>query len=114
MPAALDQPPPSPQLAAAGGLPPGGPTPSFGGLAGENPMGAPAPDMNGLLQLAMQVDDSLLLFAQAAPQASVEISQARDLMKAALAKVVTSPGMPGAMTGTAPGNQFPGASPSMR
>ena len=69
------------------------------------------------MDLGIQIDDSLLLLAQAAPQAAQEITQARDLVKAALAKVVMA-GANGAgpppASGTSPGNQFPGSTPGAR
>jgi len=107
MAAMLDSPPPSPQLQAAS------PSPSFGGLTPDAAMG-PQPDMGGLLDLGMQIDDSLLLLAQAAPVSAQEISQARDLVKSAIAKVVMSTSGAGGGTGTLTGNQFPGAPPGMK
>lgn len=115
--ALLDTPPPSPQLAQAQ-------QPSFAGLTGGGaggPGGAPGgpgglgadammPDVGALISLGQQLDESLLLLAQAAPAGAPEISQARELIKSALAKTLAETGgpSPGASP-VEPGTQFPGS-----
>lgn len=98
--ALLDSTPPSPQVAEASS------PASFGALAPENPMG-PLPDMGGIMDLGRTVDESLLLLAQAIPAGAQEISQARDLVKNAIAQALVTSGAPGPPA--EPGNQFPGA-----
>ena len=107
----LDQPPPSPQLQQAQ-------APSMAGLvggAGGGPGGpggeVPGIDVGGIVQVGQQVDESILLLAQAIPSSAPELSQARELIKQALAKALAA--APPAAGGPAPnetGTQFPGSS----
>ena len=107
--ALLDSTPPSPQLQTAQ-------SPSLSGLVGgggpEGP-GGPTPgiDIGGIIQVGQQVDESLLLLAQAVPSSAPELSQARELVKQALAKALAE--APPAAGGPSPvetGAQFPGSS----
>ena len=109
--ALLDNTPPSPQLQTAqspslsGLVGPGGPGgPDAGGLT-------PGIDIGGIVQVGQQVDESLLLLAQAIPSSAQELSQARELVKQALAKALAE--APPAAGGPSPvetGAQFPGSS----
>lgn len=104
----LDSPPPSPQLNAAqqpslGGL--------VGGAGGPGAGEVPGIDVGGIVQVGQQVDESILLLAQAIPSSAPELSQARELIKQALAKALAA--APPAAGGPAPtetGTQFPGSS----
>lgn len=114
--AVLDSTPPSPQLGAAQ-------SPSLSGLVGGQ--GAPPPggpgagmtpgiDMGGVIQVGQQVDESILLLAQAIPSSAPELSQARELIKQALAKALAeAPPTAGGPAPTETGSQFPGSSAGM-
>lgn len=107
--AVLDSTPPSPQLGAAQ-------SPSLSGLVGDQgaPPGAgmtPGIDMGGIIQVGQQIDESLLLLAQAAPSSAPELTQARELVKQALAKALAeAPPTAGGPAPTETGTQFPGSS----
>lgn len=111
--ALLDSTPPSPQLQSAQG---GGPSLSGlvgpegeGGAPGEG--GLPGVDIGGIIQVGQQVDESILLLAEAIPFASAELSQARELVKQALAKALAAaPPAAGGPSPTETGSQFPGSS----
>src|SRR5260221_12183911 len=87
---ALDQPPPSPLNPPPGG----GAAGSFGG-AGVPPM-SPGPSqadpMKQVAQMGMEIDRALLAFSEMAPGDVPEIGQARKLVQAALAKILSSSG----------------------
>lgn len=104
--AILDRPPPSPQLEQAGGAP------SMQGLVGDANTTLPGPDMGGLIQLGQTIDESLLLLAQALPQASEQLSQARELVMGALATASQETAMAPPARDTeqlaTTGRQFPG------
>lgn len=109
--ALLDSTPPSPQLQGAQG----GGGPSLSGLVG--PEGAPGEgglpgvDIGGIIQVGQQVDESILLLAEAIPFAAAELSQARVLVKQALAKALAeAPPAAGGPAPTETGAQFPGSS----
>lgn len=106
--ALLDSTPPSPEIANR--------QPSMQGLlGGDSAPGAtdvPGPDMGGILQLGQQLDESILLLAQALPAGAPELSQARELIKQALAKALAMAPQMGTPSSspTEPGAQFPGSS----
>ncbi len=102
----LDSTPPSPQLGAAQ-------SPSLSGLTGGGGPEGPTPgiDIGGIVQVGQQVDESLLLLAQAIPSSAPELSQARELVKQALAKALAeAPPAAGGPSPTESGTQFPGSS----
>ena len=105
--ALLDSTPPSPQLQTAQ-------APSLSGLVGPGGPGGgelPGVDIGGIIQVGQQVDESILLLAQAIPSSAPELSQARELVKQALAKALAA--APPAAGGPSPvetGAQFPGSS----
>ncbi len=112
--ALLDSTPPSPQLQTAQGGGPGGP--SLSGLVGPGQGGPeegglPGVDIGGISQVGQQVVESILLLAEAIPVAAAELSQARELVKQALAKALaTAPPAAGGPAPTETGAQFPGSS----
>jgi len=108
-PAMLDGPPPNP-VNSPGPQGPGG----FGGLAGASPVGSPQGDQTALksvVAMGADIDRAVTGLAQATG-GSDELMQAKQLIQAHLAKWLAAG--PGALTAspTAPGQQFPGASPS--
>ena len=82
------------------------------GLVGDPNTNTPGPDMGGLIQLGQTVDESLLLLAQALPQASEQLSQAREIIMGVLAQASqeTAMGPPVRDTeeNSGAGTQFPG------
>jgi hypothetical protein len=107
----LDGPPPNPVNGPAGQPPAGG---GFGGLGGANPVGSPQGDQNALkavVSMGADIDRAVSGLAQATG-GSDELMQAKQLIQAHLAKWLAAG--PGALSAspTAPGPQFPGASPS--
>lgn len=105
----LDGPPPNP----VNGPPPGSPG-GFGGLGGQQPTGSPQQDQQALkavVSMGADIDRAISGMAQATG-GSDELMQAKQLIQAHLAKWLAAG--PGALTSnpTAPGPQFPGASPS--
>ena len=104
--AILDRPPPSPQLEQAGGAP------SMQGLVGDAQTTMPGPDMGGLIQLGQTIDESLLLLAQALPQGSEALGQARELVMGVLAQASQETAMAPPARDTeelqTTGRQFPG------
>lgn len=102
----LDGPPPSPAN------PPG--APGYGGVQGIPPAGGPGGPPGGpdtaakqLVQMGIEVDRAILALSQAAPGEIQEFAQARQLMQAGIAKLISGSGELGAPPG-ATGSQFPG------
>jgi len=111
-PAALDAPPPSPANPPAPGA--SGPQ-GFSGLSagGGSPAGSMEGDQTALkavVSMGADIDRAITALAQATG-GSDEVMQAKSLIQAHLAKFLAAG--PGALTAspTAPGQQFPGASP---
>lgn len=110
-PAGLDAPPPSPANPPS----PSG-SPGFGGLASAgspSPAGGMEGDQTALkavVSMGADIDRAITALAQATG-GSDEVMQAKSLIQAHLAKFLAAG--PGALTAspTAPGQQFPGASP---
>lgn len=108
-PQALNQPPPSPANPAS----PGGPQ-GFGGLGAGSPVGSPEGDQGALkavVAMGADLDRGISALAQAIG-GSDQIMQAKQLLQSALAQFLAAG--PGALSAspTAPGAQFPGASPA--
>lgn len=107
--AQLDGPPPNPMNSPS-------PTPGgggFGGLGG-SPVGSQQGDQGALravVSMGADIDRAITSLAQATG-GSDEIMQAKQLIQAHLSRFLAAG--PGALTAapTAPGSQFPGASPS--
>ena len=105
---ALDGPPPSPANPAPAG---------FGGLGpeagqGTPPQQGPQDKAKVIVQMGAELDRALMAFSQIGPEGSNEFGQARNLLKAGLAKVISAnaggqgQGAP-ATSPTAAGAQFP-------
>lgn len=105
----LDGPPPSPAN------PPG--SPGYGGVQGiPGPPGAPPGSPEGgpdtaakqLWQMGIEVDRAILALSQAAPGDIPEFGEARKLMQAGIAKLLSGKGAGLGAPAGATGAQFPG------
>lgn len=107
----LDGPPPSPAQGAGGpsGVLPPGATSLPGSLTGLTPEQVTGQDqaLRGIIQVLQSVDRILLSAITALPVASKELSMARQLIEAGLAKALTGPS-PVSASPTETGTQFPG------
>lgn len=64
--------------------------------------------MKQVAQMGMEIDRALLAFSEMAPGDVPEIGQARKLLQAALAKILSQGGAPSTGSPGATGSQFPG------